>query len=213
MEWLAASGIRVEPLGELQNDSESIALTFDDGFRNFLQHGLPILEKYRLPATVFVVTGYCGRNNRWPDQNAAVPELELMNWAELREVAARGVELGAHTVNHPDLTGIPEQQGFGELRDCKAAIEGQAGKLVRSFAYPYCACSPAVHQSVRSQFQIACGTTLRFAGPESDPLDLPRSDAYYLRRMLWFEKLMTRQGSRYIPTRRLLRRIRACLFR
>ena len=213
MEWLAASGIRVAPLGELQNVSGSIALTFDDGFRNFLQHGLPTLEKYRLPATVFVVTGYCGRNNRWPGQSAAAPELELMNWAELREAAVGGIELGAHTVNHPDLTGIPEQQVCGELHDCRAAIEDQTGKPVRSFAYPYGASNPAVRQHVQSHFQIGCGTTLRFAGPESDPLDLPRIDAYYLRRMLWFEKLMTRQGGRYIATRRLLRRIRACLFR
>src|SRR6266568_4934854 len=148
MEWLAGSGIRVAPLAELRNDSESIALTFDDGFRNFLQHGLPILEKYRLPATVFVVTGYCGRNNRWPGQNAGIPELELMSWAELRDVAALGIELGAHTVNHPNLTGIPELQVAGELYDCKAAIEDQTGKPVRSFAYPYGASNPAVRQRV-----------------------------------------------------------------
>ena len=213
MEWLAGSGIPVAPLGELRNDSESIALTFDDGFRNFLQHGLPVLEKYRLPATVFVVTGYCGRNNRWPGQSPRVSSLDLMSWAELREAAASGIELGAHTVNHPDLTGIPEPRVASELHDCKSAIEDRTGKPVRSFAYPYGATSPAVRERVRQQFEIACGTALRFAGPESDPLDLPRIDAYYLRRTPWFETLMTRPGGAYITTRRWLRRIRACLSR
>jgi peptidoglycan/xylan/chitin deacetylase (PgdA/CDA1 family) len=211
MRWLMDSGIRVAPLAEMPNISGTIALTFDDGFRNFHQHALAILEKYRLPATVFIVTGYCGRRNRWPGQNPASPELELMSWTELRELDAQGIELGAHTVNHPNLTRMTEKQVASELRDCKSAIEDQIGKLVRSFAYPYGAHNPAVRQLVRQQFEIACGTTLRFAGLESDPLDLPRIDAYYVRRMGRFETLMTRQGERYIAMRRLLRRIRACL--
>lgn len=212
MQWLVDSGIRVVPLSETRNISGAIALTFDDGFRNFLQHGLAILEKHRLPATVFIVTGYCGRNNRWPGQSPAAPKLELMSWTELRELTAQGIELGAHTVNHPNLASMPEKQVAGELRDCKSAIEDKTGKLVRSFAYPYGAFVPAVRQQVQQQFEIACGTKLRFAGPESDPWDLPRIDAYYVRRMPRFKTLMTRQGEGYIATRRLLRRIRTCLF-
>src|SRR4051812_41291799 len=92
MDWLANSGIPVAPLAESTNVPGSIALTFDDGFRSFLQHGLPILERRRFPATVFVVSGFCGRNNRWPGQNPAAPELELMSWSEVREAAAHGIE-------------------------------------------------------------------------------------------------------------------------
>ena len=211
MQWVADSGIRVAPLAETPNISGAIALTFDDGFRNFHRHGLAILQKHRMPATVFIVTGYCGRRNRWPGQSPASPELELMSWTELRELDALGIELGAHTVNHPNLARLTESQVAGELLDCKSAIEDRTGKPVPSFAYPYGASNPAVRQRVGQHFQIACGTTLRFAGPESDPLDLPRIDAYYVRGMNRFQALMTRPGERYIAARRLFRRVRACL--
>src|SRR5262249_12669542 len=175
--------------------------------------GAPVLERLGLPATVFVVSGYCGRTNRWPGQSRAAPELEMMNWTELREIAARGVELGAHTVNHANLARIPPDQVASELRDCKRAIEDQVGKPVRYFAYPYGVSTRAVRRSVGQEFELACGTTLRFLGPQADPLDLPRIDAYYTRRPPRFETLMTPKGEQYIAARRFFRRIRACLFR
>ena len=211
MEWLAESGIPVVPLSAAPRTPGSVALTFDDGFRSFLSDALPLLEKYNLPATLFVVSGYCGRSNRWPGQSPRVPEFELLDWTELREVSARGISLGAHTVNHPRLPALSDAEAEAELGDSKAAIEDRVGTSVDAFAYPYGVSSPAIRGLVRRRFRVGCGTRLQLAG-DSDPYDLPRVDVYYLRRQFWFERLMTGGGRRYLRARRLLRDARACLF-
>src|SRR6202043_11676 len=69
MDFLAASGIPVVPLNEVMKRPGSVAITFDDGFRNFADHAVPVLERHRLPATVFVVSRYCGLTNDWPSQS------------------------------------------------------------------------------------------------------------------------------------------------
>ena len=62
MDALAASGQRVVDLYEiddltLEPDEAAIALTFDDGYRDVLEHGLPVLREHGFPSTVFVVPG------------------------------------------------------------------------------------------------------------------------------------------------------------
>src|SRR5580700_4908300 len=81
MEFLAQSGIPVVPLDQAVARPGSVALSFDDGFGNLADHALPVLEQYHLPATIFVVSRYCGKMNNWPSQPAGgVPQLPLLSW-------------------------------------------------------------------------------------------------------------------------------------
>src|SRR5215813_12064633 len=66
MEALAASSVKVVALPQIRKHPDAVAITFDDGFGNFTEHALPVLERLRLPATVFVISGYCGGRNNWP---------------------------------------------------------------------------------------------------------------------------------------------------
>src|SRR5262245_6746784 len=84
MESLAERQIPVVPLEQIGEAPGAVAITFDDGFRNFLECGLPALLQYRFPATVFVVSGFCGQSNSWP-QFCAVPQLPLMSWSDLTQ--------------------------------------------------------------------------------------------------------------------------------
>src|SRR5215471_107285 len=86
-----------------------VILTFDDGFQNVYEHGLPILQRYGFPATVFLVTDYCGKLNSWPSQPASVAHQSLLRWEEIKEMHAAGLSFGSHTRTHPDLqTAAPE---------------------------------------------------------------------------------------------------------
>lgn len=209
MEYLAASGIPVVPLAKVQKLPGSVALTFDDGFRNLRQHALPVLERYRLPATVFVVSRHCGGLNDWSSQPVrGIPRLELMNWTELSELAQAGSEIGAHTLHHPDLSALSEDRIDEEIRNCRAEIEDRTGAAVISLAYPYGSSTPAVRRIAQQYFELACGTSLRFVTPASDPYDLPRIDTYYLQTQLRFRNLLTNGGAAYLTLRRLLRRFR-----
>ena len=77
------------------------ALSFDDGMDNNHSVLLPILREYGIPATVYVTTGIIGRPNPWLAPGAGA---RMMTEPELADLVAAGVELGAHTVTHPDLS-------------------------------------------------------------------------------------------------------------
>ena len=80
-----------------------VVLTFDDGFRNVLEHGVPALMRHGFSGTVFIVTGWCGRKCDWPGQGDDIPRLPLLNWEEVVELSSAGLELAPHTVGHTRL--------------------------------------------------------------------------------------------------------------
>jgi peptidoglycan/xylan/chitin deacetylase (PgdA/CDA1 family) len=202
MEMLARSGTPVVPLAAVQEHPGSVALTFDDGYCNFYEQALPVLVKYRFPATVFVVTGYCGRHNDWRSRQRHPSRLELMGWRELRESAQLGVSPGAHTVTHPDLSTLSGEDIARELRDCRASLEDQTGQPVETFAYPYGAWSAGARLAVSRQFRIGCGTELRFVDSRSDPFVLPRVDVMYRSWPGWFSRFTNRRSEVYLALQR-----------
>src|SRR5512133_2377242 len=77
------------------------ALSFDDGMDDNHTVVLPILRELQLPATVYVATGLMRKPNPWMAAGAGA---RMMDEAELRDLAAAGFEIGAHSVSHPDLS-------------------------------------------------------------------------------------------------------------
>jgi peptidoglycan/xylan/chitin deacetylase (PgdA/CDA1 family) len=208
MEFLATSGIPVVPLDQVLSRPGSVAITFDDGFRNLLEHAIPELERHNFPAAIFLVSGYCGRNNDWPGQSYdKAAQLPLMSWDEIASLPPQ-ISLGAHTITHPDLTRISADECERELRGSKEQIEQRLGRPVRWLAYPYGASSPKVRVAARQQFELAVGTSLRFTPAQPDLMDLPRIDTFYLRGSFSIESLFTAPGNVYIGIRHQIRRIR-----
>jgi peptidoglycan/xylan/chitin deacetylase (PgdA/CDA1 family) len=209
MDSLAASGVRVLPLSAACKTPGSVALTFDDGFRNFRTGAARILERYRLPATVFIVSGFCGRTNQWPGQSARVPVLQLMDWSEVEEVAAREFEIGAHTTRHPDLSRLSREEAADEMAGSISEIEQRLGRRVREFAYPY----GRAPLNVRPEVDLACGTRMACYRPGEDVLNLPRIDAYYLRAGVAAGSILSTRATCYFGARAILRSLRQWLSR
>jgi len=207
MEFLASGPVPVAPLDEALSRPNRVAITFDDGYRNLLDHAVPLLDRLRLPATIFVVSGHCGGSNNWPSQPPGAASLPIMNWRDLASLPP-GISVGAHTVTHPDLTGLPEAECERELRDCQDQIQQHLGKPARWLAYPYGYCSASVMAAAARRFDLAVGTELRFLSSRSCALDLPRIDAYYLRGRFSLERLFQPSGVLYIGFRRALRKVR-----
>jgi peptidoglycan/xylan/chitin deacetylase (PgdA/CDA1 family) len=210
MAWLAEMELRVVPLAAIRETEGAIALTFDDGFRNFFEHAFPVLQEYNFPATVFAVAGYCGRQNTWPSQplRPFVPALDLMSWSEVEQISKAGVSVGSHTVTHPRMSRLAEAEVEKELRNSRSELENRTGRAVDVFAYPYGDSTPPVRQAVARHYRIACGTKLGFVSRDSDSIELPRIDVYYLRNRFCFQALGTRYGTAYIAARRSLRDVR-----
>ena len=217
MRILHELGTRVIPLADIPHVLSGaapsdflVAITFDDGFRSVYENGLPILQRYGFPATVFVVTDYCGQTNSWPSQPRYVEPRPLLSWAEVKEMCEIGISFGSHTRTHPDLRRIARPDAEEELVTSKRAIEDAIGHPVEMLAYPYGTCDESVKDLAQKHFRLAVGTTLDFLKPESDLFALERLDMYYLRRPLTFRRLFSRELGAYIRLRlrRTLRDLR-----
>ncbi len=108
-----------------------VALTFDDGYYDFLKHAWPILFRHGFPATMFVPTAFIG------DSRMRFNGREVLTWSEVRELHGFGISFGSHTMNHPRLHGLPWQEVRRELCGSRRRLEDELETPVNSFAYPY----------------------------------------------------------------------------
>jgi peptidoglycan/xylan/chitin deacetylase (PgdA/CDA1 family) len=176
--------------------SRSVAVTFDDGYLNNLTVALPILQKYKIPATVFIATAFSEGKNMWNDRildlfaqhnevmdlsvaalghdDVSVPAKKLaiaqktvlalkyfepsvrdekvdlliksnsgyvearkmMNASEIKTISDAGLEIGAHTHNHPILNTLTVDEQYQEIKKNRELLSQWTNKPVAGFAYP-----------------------------------------------------------------------------
>ncbi|MGH3003901.1 MAG: polysaccharide deacetylase family protein [Gaiellaceae bacterium] len=142
-----------------------VAITFDDGYRSVLDHGLPILESFAMHATVFVPTDYVEQERLadWPGMEpwltpSQEENLRIMSWDDVRTLAAAGWEIGSHTRSHRRLRGLGSSELDRELRGSRLTCEERIQAPCRSIAYPYG--SPGVDlDAAAAQAAAAAGYT------------------------------------------------------
>lgn len=224
----------------------AVAVTFDDGYVDNLTEAQPILEKYRIPATVFVVAGMldqeafwwdelvravcvpaalpgtlaltiAGRLHSWTVDGAAAGRRRLLaalhsalrdlpaeqrrpllgqlwGWAgepawpaagrpltggELVDLAGReGITIGAHTMSHRSLAGLPPGEQRLEIGESKSRLEQLVGRPVTSFSYPYGmprdVSAVTVDLVQEAGFPYACTNTIGVVCDTYEPFRLPR---------------------------------------
>lgn len=150
MKWISDQGITPISVDQLykhlttgeQVPDKSICLTFDDNYQGFYDQALPILEKYRFPAAMFVHTHYVG------DNTGSHPK---MSWDTLKELVRNPlITIGSHTVTHPaDITLLTQEEQMRELSDSKATLEKELGKPMDYLAYPDGKNDPVVQSNAR----------------------------------------------------------------
>ena len=183
--FLGSGRVNVVPLADLPSmpdDTDAVALTFDDGFRNFASSGQPVLAEMGFPATIFVVADAVGGTNSWGGREVpGIPTLPLMSWRELQSAIDAGFEIGAHTRSHPDLTTLSPSQLEDETAGSAERISAELGQRPVRFAYPYGAVNDAVASFVRDNFEQSVTTDLRPLRGSEDRALLPRLDAWYFK--------------------------------
>ena len=145
-------------------------VTFDDGFRNWLTGALPVLKRLGVRGTFYVCPGLFGL----PHPELVGAQAALLDERGARELVAAGMELGSHSLTHPDLRKLDDEALAFELADSKTAVERITGRPCRTFAYPYGLYDERVVRAVG-----AAGYELAFAwlpGPWL-PLEAPRLPA------------------------------------
>ncbi len=163
VELLAEAGFAFVTLAELARRAGGgtpepglAAVTFDDGMRNNHAVALPILQQYGIPATVYVTIGFIGGSSPWIGEGG---DGAMMEESELRELAAAGWELGAHTMTHPDLSTLAYDDCRREIEDSRHALEEIAAVEVETFAYPFGRYGEAAVAAARDAGLLAAVTT------------------------------------------------------
>ena len=187
---------------------KEIVITFDDGFKNVYTHAFPVLRSLGFTATVFIVTDYCGEKNYWDKDNIDIPRMDLLEWGEIIEMHKAGIEFGAHTCTHPDLSTISTEQIKEEMKKSKETLEERLNVSIKSFAYPYGIFNEEIRREAGGLFSAVCSTKLAYSSESSDPLALPRIDMFYFSGNDLFRYIGNGIGKIYITLRSILRQMK-----
>ena len=101
----------------------SVAITLDDGYRDNFDCAFPILKRYGVPATIFLVT-------------STVDTAGHLTWSNVAEMRPHPVGYGSHTVTHADLTSLSLDRLDYELRESKRVLESRLIERISAIAYP-----------------------------------------------------------------------------
>lgn len=132
IEWALERGKRFvdpETIALGGGNEDDIAITFDDGLHSVLSTAAPILHDYGIPSICFVVTGWAAQSTDWARRQA-------LDWKGVEELAEAGVQIGSHSVTHPDFATLSRQEALHELSVSRSMIEDRLGIGVRAFAIP-----------------------------------------------------------------------------
>jgi len=124
--------------GNINTSKSAVSITFDDGIENVYRNAVPELVARGIPFTIFVTSGYVGRQADWIKNRAEYREERLMSVEQLLEISKMELaEIGSHSVSHKDLTTIDENDARREIAESKNMLEKMLNVEILAFSYPY----------------------------------------------------------------------------
>lgn len=154
-----------------------VGITFDDGTSDWVTRALPVLERFRVPATFYVCTGYIGKgpipypNQHTPATGLTLEEIKMLSHSPMAHI-------GVHTVSHPHLAEIIPHKMHEEIQQSKAILMEWLGQPSTHLAYPfgnlkdYNETTKAV--AAASGMDSAVSLEERTIAMDEDPYEIPR---------------------------------------
>lgn len=128
----------------------SVAISFDDGYQNLLDNALPELAQRQMPTTLFIPSAPLGQLPPWMAGTGAANEHEIiMTPAQLQALDKNLIQIGSHSVNHPDLSRLASKELEQELRESKHSLEQLLERAIDTLAFPYGRYNRAVVETAR----------------------------------------------------------------
>ncbi len=173
LKYLSEKGFKSYTVTGLLNDtsvltdgSKKVLITVDDGFASFYEHGMPVLEKYNMKATLYVNTESVG----WGD---------YLSWTQLKELMDKGVEIGSHSHQHNYFVNEPDSSRAGvfeeDLLKAESLFQEHLGMVPKTFVYPYGEFSTEMVEVVKNyDYLIAFAQNSGVLSNASHPYGVPR---------------------------------------
>ena len=154
-----------EAIGRLQTGTLprcAACITFDDGYVDNYTNAWPILKKYGMKATLFMIADSIGAPR-------------FVNAEQLREMNAGGFDVQSHTYSHKDMRKLTYAQVQTELTKSKTILSTLLHKPINYIAYPCGFTNSTVDAETKAAgYRLAVTVTAGNASPDKNPYALPR---------------------------------------
>lgn len=160
--------------------SGTTVLTFDDGFADYAEHAVPIMERHGLTATMYIVAGSLepgGIAVDWIRGLDAADAPALMSPEQIRELHDRGWDIGSHTMRHSDMPTLTEAECLADFTESKQLLEDLLEAPVTTLAYPFGHHAPHVRRAAQ-QAGYRVAVALPEGPEEAGPFSVPRTGVY-----------------------------------
>jgi len=155
----------------------AVAVTFDDGYQDVSTRAYPILQRFGIPATVFLPTALIGTRSSERAAQGMV-QTTFLTWEEVCEMSRHNITFGSHTVHHVSLAAISRREAQYQLEQSRARLEDEIGQPVTGFAYPYGTVRDYNHETAR----LVADAGYRWAVTGLSGITNHRSNPFALRR-------------------------------
>lgn len=166
----------LEKIGlENRREKKYIILTVDDGYLDNYEILYPTLKKFNMKAVIFYITGV--NYNSWTADTMGEKKFDLMNREQVKELHDSGlIEFGGHTLTHPSMIELSDEELKKEILENKKDIESIIGEEIITFAYPYGHRSKRVEKLVEDMgYKYAVSTDTGTGIIDNNRLDIRRT--------------------------------------
>ncbi|MEW5768059.1 MAG: polysaccharide deacetylase family protein [bacterium] len=143
-------------------EGKSVVITFDDGCVSDFKEAYPVLKRLGQRAVFFVTAG-------------AVGDKGMLNWDQIKEMLDGGMEIGSHTLTHPFMAALDEEELKYELAESKRVMEEHLEREIDLFSSPTGYHHPAVGKIAKMVgYQAVCINQIGGVDLGTDPFALKR---------------------------------------
>jgi len=159
----------IEALGDnVAMPNKAVVITFDDGYQSVAENALPLLEKYQIPAVLFV---HADRSSQ-----ELGTQLPLLSWEDICGLETRGIAIESHSHSHPNFKLLSADEVRTDLELAEKSFVSHMNKKPRFMAYPGGKYSTALMEELHSRgYRGACTIDRGRVITGDDPLKLKRN--------------------------------------